>query len=128
MRRPCSLCQTQSWPEVHAFFVEDGVERRVCSKCSERLASLILDSERERLASLFHLPCSFEGLLMPSNFEEESSRRYAELGLLDDALVEAAEALSQIPDGEIRAQAIEVIFGLLRDPAWPALRSHLFPA
>lgn len=128
MRLPCSLCQTQSWPEVHAFYVEDGVERRVCTQCSERLASLILESERERLAALFHLPSSFEGVLLPANFEEESSRRYAELGLLDDALIEAAEALSQIPDGEIRAQAIEVIFGLLRDPAWPALRGHLFPA
>lgn len=127
MRRPCSLCQTTRWPQVHAFFVEDNVERAVCTSCSGRLAAFILDAERDRLSSLFHLPSSFEGSFAPAVFEEESMRRYAELGLLDDALLEAADALWEIPDPEIRAQSLEVVFGLLRDHAWPLLRGYLFP-
>lgn len=127
MRRPCSLCQTQSSPEAHAFLVEDGVERRVCLRCSERLAAFVLESEGDHLSSLFHMPASFAGALAGEGAEEDSARRYTELGLLDDALLEAAEALAHIPDDEVRAQAIEVIFGLLRDHAWPGLRGRLFP-
>lgn len=128
MRRHCSLCLTTRWPLAHAFFVEDRVERSVCTSCSARLAGFVLDADKDLLSALFHLPSSFEGGFAQPAFEEESLRRYAELGLLDDALLEAADALWEIPDDEVRAQCLEVILSLLRDDAWTCLRGHLFPA
>lgn len=127
MNRPCSLCQTKTWPLAHAFFIEDGIERAVCVSCADRLAHFILDSEREQLTHYFHLPQRLDLASPAYSVEEESLQRYAELGLLDDALLEAADALQQIPDREICAHSLEVIFGLLRDQAWPSLRGRIFP-
>ena len=127
MRRPCSLCLTTTWPLVHALALDDGIERCVCTSCSERLATFVLDADRELLTLLFHLPSEVEERVLGAGIEEESLRRYAELGLLDDALLEAADALCEIPDREVRAQSLEVIFGLLREDTWPHLKGHLFP-
>lgn len=128
MRPPCTLCQTRTWPLAHMLSAEEGRARAVCTSCVGRLAAFLRGNDRRVLERLFHLPTELGGsALSPRSVEAESLRRYAELGLLDDALLEAADALWELPDREIRAHSLEVIFGLLKEGALPLLRAQLFP-
>ncbi len=126
MRSACSLCGSGHWPD--ACFLDDvgeGDGGRVCVPCGARVASLILEADDGLLADLWLVP---RGSAETSGaVDVDAHAVYRDMGLLEDALLEAATAYWEINDPEVRQEALVVVFGLLRDGALPRLQALLYP-
>lgn len=133
MRSPCVLCRSGTWPDAAHLDEEEGGSR-LCSVCAGRIMELVCVADESLLAELWLLPMEDEPL---EPREDEGAREltgeletralYQEMGLLDDALREAATAYGEINDPEVRHDALTVVLGLLKEDALGALRALLFP-
>lgn len=124
MVRNCHLCCSGRHREAGLLEGEGGT-RAVCEACGGKIARLVLEEPRGLVEALFLLPPAEE-----ETVEETGAgvrHLYRDLGLLDDALYEAATAYVEIDDVELRRDALTVLLGLRRDEDVTNLRRLLFP-
>lgn len=128
MRTACSLCGSGQSPD--ACFLDDegageGDGGRVCLACGGRVAALIVEADEDLLSDLWLVPQ--DAPASNASLDVDAHAVYRDMGLLDDALYEAATAYWEINDPEVRREALVVVFGLLRDGALERLQALLYP-
>jgi hypothetical protein len=127
MRPPCVLCRSGSRPDAAHLDDEEG-GGRLCAGCAGRVMELVCQADERLLAELWLLPLDEETEGAPeAKGEVETRALYQQMGLLDDALREAATAYGEINDPEVRRDALTVVLGLMREGALRPLRGLLFP-
>lgn len=127
MRTACSVCGSGHWPD--ACFLDEGDGEgeagRVCVPCGARVAAFIVEADEGLLSDLWLVPQETGDA--QGAIDVVAHAVYRDMGLLEDALYEAATAYWEINDPEVRQEALVVVFGLLRDGALPRLQALLYP-
>lgn len=110
--------------------------RHVCVPCCVRVAALVVEADERVLSELWILPAEALDTGADTGADATPSGEldfdvgeavYRDMGLLEDALFEAATAYAEINDPEVQQEALLLLFGLLRDGALPRLRALLYP-
>ncbi|MGA1354867.1 MAG: hypothetical protein ACO32I_08865 [Candidatus Limnocylindrus sp.] len=120
----CHLCCSGRHREA-GLLDDEGEPRSVCEACGGKIARLVLQEPRGLVEALFLLPPAEDETLEEGR--DGVRLLYRNLGLLDDALYEAATAYVEFNDEELRRDALTVLLGLRRDDDVTNLRRRLFP-